>query len=321
METTGDKIRAFLYALGFHLLCLLVMVGGLWWTRSTAPLSVAGEPIEAVLVTDPSVVGQRPQPRPAAARPTPPKPAPAQPEPAAPPPQPQPEPRPQQAETPPQPTPQAPPPRPDTREQERVARLARQQAEERQRREQEERRRQEQIDLTERKRQQEEAERRERLRRQAEEREKQLAEIRKQREAAERQSRMEQQRLEQLRDRQPAPQADSRPAPVDSGTPRIGNQGTDESLMGQYVMAIQQAVERNWIRPETIRPGVACVIRIVQIPGGEVISANVDPSCPYDELGRRSVEAAVLRAQPLPYTGFESVFRRELRFTFRAPEG
>jgi colicin import membrane protein len=323
MESTGDKIRALLYSLGVHLLCLLVMAGGLWWTRSTAPLSVAGEPIEAVLVTDPSALGLRPQPRPPATPPAPPRPAPAEPEPAAPPPQPRPEPRPQQAETPPQPAPQIPPPRPDTRDQERAARLAQQQAEERQRREQEERRRQEQIDLTERQRQQEEAERRERLRRQAEEREKQLAEIRRQREAAERQSRMEQQRLEQLRDRQlaAAAQTDARPAPADSGTPRAGTGGTDDSLLGRYQLAIQQAVERNWIRPETIRPGVPCVIRIVQIPGGEVISANVDPSCPYDELGRRSVEAAVLRAQPLPYAGFESVFRRELRFTFRAPEG
>lgn len=321
METSGDKVRALVYAIGVHLLALAVMFGGLWWTRVNAPLSVAGEPIEAVLITDPSIVGVRPQPRPPAARPEPPRPAPAQPEPAAPPPQPRPEPRPQQAEAPPQPQPQQPPPRPDTREQERAARLAQQQAEEKLRREQEERRRQEQIDLTERQRQQDEAERRERLRKQAEEREKQLADIRKQREAAERQSRMEQQRLEQLRDRQPAQAAPTPPTSEPAGTPRMGNQGVDESLMGQYVMAIQLAVERNWIRPDTIRPGVPCVVRIVQIPGGEVISANVESPCPYDDLGRRSVEAAVLRAQPLPYTGFESVFRRELRFTFRAPEG
>ncbi len=59
---------------------------------------------------------------------------------------------------------------------------------------------------------------------------------------------------------------------------------------------------------------------IRQIPGGEVIDAQVDPSCPYDEQGRRSVEAAVLKAQPLPYRGFESVFTRTLTINFRAED-
>ena len=37
-----------------------------------------------------------------------------------------------------------------------------------------------------------------------------------------------------------------------------------------------------------------------------------------DDAGRRSVEAAILRAQPLPYRGFESVFQRTLNFNFEA---
>jgi colicin import membrane protein len=46
----------------------------------------------------------------------------------------------------------------------------------------------------------------------------------------------------------------------------------------------------------------------------------VSPSCPYDALGKRSVEAAVLKAQPLPYAGFESVFSRELKLNFQAED-
>ena len=53
------------------------------------------------------------------------------------------------------------------------------------------------------------------------------------------------------------------------------------------------------------------------MPGGEVIDVEVAAVCPYDELGRRSVEAAVLKAQPLPYAGFESVFIRELTLVSR----
>jgi colicin import membrane protein len=64
-------------------------------------------------------------------------------------------------------------------------------------------------------------------------------------------------------------------------------------------------------------PAVPCQVHIVQLPGGDVMSATVDPSCPYDEAGRRSVENAVLRTKTLPYAGFESVFRRNLTFTFR----
>jgi len=64
-------------------------------------------------------------------------------------------------------------------------------------------------------------------------------------------------------------------------------------------------------------PNASCVVHIIQLPGGQVMSAKVDSSCPYDEAGRRSIENAVLRAQPLPYQGFESVFQRNLDFTFR----
>src|SRR3546814_19565796 len=77
---------------------------------------------------------------------------------------------------------------------------------------------------------------------------------------------------------------------------------------------------RNWTRPENIPLGQRCRIYITQLPGGDVMSAKVDPSCPYDELGRRSVEAAVLKAKPLPYAGFESVFQRNLILHFEAQD-
>lgn len=94
-----------------------------------------------------------------------------------------------------------------------------------------------------------------------------------------------------------------------------GTNGRDTGLLGQYLAAIQNAVTQNWLRPDNM-PSVPCVVHIVQIPGGDVLSAKVDASCPYDEAGRRSIENAVLRAQPLPYKGFESVFSRQVDFTF-----
>jgi colicin import membrane protein len=94
----------------------------------------------------------------------------------------------------------------------------------------------------------------------------------------------------------------------------------DTGLNARYAAAIQEAILRNWTRPDSVPIGQRCRIVIRQIPGGEVVSAEVDPSCPYDDLGRRSVEAAVLKAQPLPYAGFEAVFQRTLVLNFEAQD-
>jgi len=50
------------------------------------------------------------------------------------------------------------------------------------------------------------------------------------------------------------------------------------------------------------------------------MEAQVRPGCPMDAAGQRSIEAAVLKAQPLPYRGFEPVFRRKLTFIFEAQD-
>jgi len=102
----------------------------------------------------------------------------------------------------------------------------------------------------------------------------------------------------------------------DASQLQTGNNSPDSDLSSEYVAAIQNAVTPNWTRPDNM-PSVPCDVHIVQSPGGDVLSATVDPSCPYDEAGRRSVENAVLRTKTLPYKGFEKVFRRNLTFTFR----
>lgn len=66
--------------------------------------------------------------------------------------------------------------------------------------------------------------------------------------------------------------------------------------------------------------GTRCKVLVTQLPGGEVISAEVQPGCPMDAAGQRSIEAAVLKAQPLPYRGFEPVFNRRLIFNFEAQD-
>ena len=309
-ETRADTNAAVVSALALHALLFALMFLGLWWTRASTPVSAAGPVIEADLV-DPNALSapmRRALDAPAKALPQPV-------EDAAPPPQPVPEPRPQDAPVPPQPQAQEPVPEPDAREQQRVERDA--EAAERAAREQEEKRRQEQIDLTERQRQ-EAAEKQQRLAQQ------QIADklkkIRAEREKASRAADLAEQKLKQLADARARNAAEAAAQSDSAASPPPGNNGVDPDLAARYAAALQEAILRNWTRPDTVPLGQRCRITIRQLPGGEVIDAEVAPSCPYDELGRRSVEAAVLKAQPLPYAGFEAVFSRTLNLNFQAQD-
>ena len=206
-------------------------------------------------------------------------------------------------------------PEPDTVDQDAARRDAI--AQEKAEREQEERRRQEQVDLTEEREKQKAAENQRRLAAQAEEaeRQKKLAEIRRQREQAARQAELAEQKLRQLQQVQQRQTAAATPS---QGTP--GQGGTSEDLTARYAAAIQQAVTAQWIRPDTVPLGQRCRVSIRQLPGGEVIDVQVQAGCPFDDAGRRSLEAAVLRAQPLPYRGFENVFQRNLTLNFEAQD-
>jgi len=305
-------------AVALHIAVALLFWLAWWWSPPRKVEPAAGSPaIEASLVVSAADVAaarrraeEAPKPEP-----LPPPVAETAPEETVPPPQPQPEPRPQDAQVAPQQKAQDFLPEPDTVDQDEARRdaIAREKAE----REQEERRRQQQVDLTEQERQRE-AENQRRLAAQAEEAERQrkLAEIRRQREEAARQAQLAEQRLRQLE--QARQRQANAPAQASQGTP--GQGGSSEDLLARYAAAIQEAVARQWIRPETVPLGQRCKVVIRQLPGGEVIDVQVQPGCPYDEAGRRSLEAAVLRAQPLPYRGFEAVFQRTLTLNFEAQD-
>jgi colicin import membrane protein len=211
--------------------------------------------------------------------------------------------------------PPTPPPAQDTIDRERVAREGQLAAAEEQR-EQDERRKREQVEL----------EVEERLTQMQREREKQLEDIRRLREEASKRREREEQRLAQLEDNQRADVAERERSEERQRTEDMverenaqnaGTGGTENSLEARYIFALQQVVTQNWLRPDTARGGLRCTVRIVQLPGGEVIDATVVPPCNGDPLTQRSLEAAVMRAQPLPYQGYESVFQRSINFVFR----
>lgn len=319
-ERTHDGLgRDLVLALAVHLgIALLLFLGSIFSWQRELP-AAAGAPIGASLELSASETRAAERAL-RAAEDIEPLPAPVE-EPVeedtVPPPQPIPEPVPQDSPIPQQQVPQERVPVPDTTDQDRAEALA--VSRERELREQEQKRRQEQIDLTERQRQ-EQAEKRQRLAEQQAEadKQKQLDQIRRQRAQLEQQKKLEEQKLRQLADAR-ARQAAAASASAPSAAP-AGSGGVDPNLTGKYAAAIQQAVLDQWIRPESVPLGQRCSIAIRQLPGGQVMSVEVAPSCPYDAAGKRSIEAAVLRAQPLPYRGFEAVFQRDLTLNFTAQD-
>ena len=281
-ESLADKARAVLYSLLLHAFLIGLIALGLLWTTATRTVVMPGPVIEASLIGPTSA--PKPASRKSQAKPERPKP------------------------TPPPPKVEEEKPKPDLVEQQRIAALAEQKADEL-KKEQEEKRRREQILLEQEK--QEAA------------RQKELEQVRKELAAAEKKKNLEKERLKQLQDKRLADQLDAEKQRMDelleqeSKEAQTGAGGQDNDLTARYAAAIQAAVTQNWNRPESIPAGLRCTLLIVQIPGGDVISANVTSPCNADPAARLSIEQAVMRAAPLPYRGYEKVFSREITFNFK----
>lgn len=82
-----------------------------------------------------------------------------------------------------------------------------------------------------------------------------------------------------------------------------------------YHDAMKLKIKRNWIEPPSAKPGDSCAVVIQQIPGGEVVNV-VMGSCTGDEVFRRSVEAAIYKASPLPEPSEPALFQRQFQIIF-----
>lgn len=199
------------------------------------------------------------------------------------------------------------------REQERQQELEQQR---RERELEEQRRRQEQDRLEQIRREREAKLEAERLKQ-----ERELQQIREEREKAEREANLAAERLKQL-EAQRQREAEQQRLQQQQEAERQAQQeaafqaGRVATKREEYMIAIQRLVTQNWLRPPTAQPGLNCRVDVVQIPGGEVISANVRNPCNADPVTRRSIIDAVERVGALPYRGFEDVFEREINFRF-----
>lgn len=273
METTADKVKAVIYAVLVHLLCVALALGGMFWWQTGEVVRAAGSPIEAVFVD----LG--------ALRPAPPRPTPARAQPERPRPQPPQPPATDQSAR-------------DAIEQQRIDRDAQLRAEQDAREQEEKRRRAEQVLL------EEEQKRREEEQKRLEEQQ------RREREAAEEAER----ETREAAEREAAAQAEREAQQV-----QAGSGGQDDGLLAQYGAAITRKVHEQWREPENTG-NIVCTLHIVQVRGGRVLNVSVTNPCNADPAQRRRLENAALNAQPLPFQGFESVFRSDLIITFCHPK-
>ncbi|MFL6588081.1 MAG: TonB C-terminal domain-containing protein [Luteimonas sp.] len=317
-ESRSDNVVAIGLSILVHVLLFGLIILGALWSASSRPESAMGSPVSADIIdpnalsaADRRALASKPEPLPdPVPDPVPePVPEPVE-EPASAPPQPLPEPRPEDAVEQRQPQLQEVVPEPDTVSQAAVRRDAL--AAEQREKEQEEKRRQAQVELAEQQKQQE-AEEKRRLARQ------ELEKLRAEREKTQREAQLSEQRLKQIAERN-AQQASEQRAAASAASPPPGRPDGDSGLAAKYAAALQEAIRRNWRRPDNVPLGQRCRLYITQLPGGEVLNVEFDASCPYDAQGRRSVEAAVRAAEPLPYEGFQSVFNRRLNLNFTAQD-
>lgn len=87
----------------------------------------------------------------------------------------------------------------------------------------------------------------------------------------------------------------------------------------EYRALLQQAIERNWIRPPSARAGLACTLYVNQAAGGTVLDVRLGP-CNGDAAVRESIVNAVYKASPLPPPSDPRAFERRLEIVFKPTE-
>lgn len=155
------------------------------------------------------------------------------------------------------------------------------------------------------------------------ERDKQLAELKRQQADARRRSEKEKQRLDQLQAKQRLQEQmrqqvleDERRQQLLAMESKQQDQQEFLTLEQQWVAVVYSMVSANWQRPPTAVKGLRCLVQVHQAPGGSVLDASVMPGCKGDDATRRSIVNAVLRSDPLPYKGYEKIFKRQFKFEF-----
>ena len=92
-----------------------------------------------------------------------------------------------------------------------------------------------------------------------------------------------------------------------------------DSQRNKYYSLIRQKITRNWRQPANAGSKPLCEVQVVQGPGGIILDVTFGV-CPGTREYRLSVEAAVLKSDPLPSPEDASLFERNLFLKFKPNE-
>ena len=210
-------------------------------------------------------------------------------------------------------------------EQKRQAELKRKQEQEAKRKAEAEKKRQSELALkkkaeAEKKRTEEEARKKaeaEKQRKEEEARKKAEAEKKRKEEEARKKAEAEQKRKQEEARKKAEQELQARLA-AEQAREAAQRQSAMQRMVDEYVLYIQEKVQRSWIRPPSSGSELSCTVEVRLIPSGEVIDAQIVRSSGNPAFDR-SVEAAVFKASPLPVPPDPDVMEqfRSLRFEFK----
>lgn len=153
-------------------------------------------------------------------------------------------------------------------------------------------------------------------RKKTQERERKREEIRKKKVAVEKRKKQAEQDLKDLASK--IKQEDNNPPTENIGSAEGKVKANERNqLSARYQQAVISAVVMQWNKPASANKNLLCHVKVKQIPGGGVIDATISTPCNANSIVRKSIVAAIKKAEPLPYKGFESVFVRSATFIFQ----
>lgn len=94
------------------------------------------------------------------------------------------------------------------------------------------------------------------------------------------------------------------------------NSVSENPMRDAYILAIQQKIKRNWIRPQgsdNMRP---CGVKVKQKPGGIILRVSFVSCKGSTPNYRASIENAVYKSEPLPKPAEPGLFAPEITLVF-----
>ncbi|PVZ84890.1 hypothetical protein C9426_21375 [Serratia sp. S1B] len=83
-----------------------------------------------------------------------------------------------------------------------------------------------------------------------------------------------------------------------------------------YQSALIRAIQIHLIIADDTSP-LPCKVAITQLPGGHISKIDFAPDCPYSRGAKQAILEAIQKSDPLPYQGFEQLFKPTIDIIFK----